>query len=153
MSAESEPSSESVIRQDIDRVQDDVSALSDSSDNEQVVELLSAIEDFIIEFKRLDAEKRKLEARVDDLDRRVPAGGIKADSSAGGTNPRDQAVLDALEDRGRCKIQVPELKQLYRRHTDIKNKRTLDDRVRHLTVDGPFEFVSPGLWEYIPGSN
>lgn len=153
MSAQSESSNGSVIRKDIDTVQNRVSELQESAENEQVGELLSAIDQFVAEFKRLEAQKRKLENRVDDLESRMPAGGIKADSSAGGTSPRDQAVLDVLAERGPCKVEVSELKALYRRHTDIKNKRTLQDRVKHLTRDGPFEFVSPALWEYVPDSD
>ncbi|WP_455448134.1 hypothetical protein [Natrinema thermotolerans] len=130
-----------------------ISELESDATNEQVGRLTDVLEFMSMELRRLEARNRKLTSMVNDLERRVPEGGITADSTTGGTNPRDQAVLDVLAERGRCKIEVSELKQLYRRHTDIKNARTLDDRVRHLTEDGPFEFVSPALWEYVPDSN
>ncbi|PCR88670.1 hypothetical protein CP557_21820 [Natrinema ejinorense] len=139
-----------------DRQSEISSAIADleaEAANEQVEQLVAVLDSMSMELRRLEARNRKLTRKLADLDRRVPDGGIKADSSTGGTSPRDQAVLDVLAERGPCKIEVSELKQLYRRHTDIKNSRTLDDRVKHLTRDGPFEFVSPALWEYVPDSS
>lgn len=93
--------------------------------------------------------------RVDELEERVEeleSGG----SSGGGSGPvgpdaRDQAVIDALAERGVERVNVGMLKNAYRSETDVRTKSTLESRVESLTISGPFELEKPGVWRFTGG--
>jgi uncharacterized protein Yka (UPF0111/DUF47 family) len=93
----------------------------------------------------------ELEERVDDLEQTVSKPKNQSTGSRSGTDGRDQAVLDQLEDGD--VVNVRKLKQLYRTNTDIRAKRTLKNRVKSVTNRPEFEYLAPGKWQYVGGDD
>ena len=83
-----------------------------------------------------------LEERVDDLE----SGGEGSPSSSGWGDRRDQAVIATLE-MGET-YSSPELHDRYRAETDIRNKKTLKQRVREIKRSGLLEPVGYGAYEF-----
>lgn len=150
MSVESKSSSEPVNRPDIDDVRDQLSALEETVDDQELAALLDALGTFLSEFKRLDAQRRQLDHRVDRLETAFPQHTKGAQSNANGWDPRDDRVIRIIDSSDSDLITLDQLKDLYRRHTDVRNPRTLKDRIKLLTSDPQFEQQSPGVWRYCP---
>lgn len=93
----------------------------------------------------------KLRKRVSELE------GQDQSTSVGSTgDPREQAVLDALAQQGGASFTVKELKEIYRRSTDVSNKNTLQRRLKQLTDRSEFERDAshPGIaWRFVGGDD
>lgn len=94
-----------------------------------------------------------LQQRVNELEKRVERleNGSSSGGSRSGVGPRDQSVLNQLEDGD--VVTVSGLKQLYQTHTDIRTKRTLKNRVKAITNRPEFTLLTPGKWEYTTGDD
>lgn len=60
----------------------------------------------------------------------------------------DRPVVRAIHDSGQKQVSLKDLKQLYRTHTQVRNGKTLRNRIEGLTQYGPFEHVAPQVWEF-----
>lgn len=93
-----------------------------------------------------------LEERVDELESQLDESQSPTTSdSVGVVDSRDQAVLDHLGEGD--VVGVSGLQKVYRAHTDIRNKRTLKNRVQTLTNRPEFEWLAPGKWRYTGGDD
>lgn len=94
----------------------------------------------------VDALHRKIEAleeRVETLE----SGGEGSSSSSRWGDRRDQAVIATLE-IGET-YSSPELRDRYRAETDIRNKKTLKQRVREIKRSGLLEPVGYGEYRFM----
>ncbi len=89
-----------------------------------------------------------LEERVAELEAEL---GLEDSQPEPDYDSRDQAIVERLEP-GET-ITVSELRQLYRRHTDIRSEKTLKRRMKGLVDRPEFEIADIGEIRYDPETN
>lgn len=98
------------------------------------------------EIAALRREIAKLRKRVAELEN-------NSKTTASSANRREQAVLEALAGREGEAFSVNELKEIYRRSTDVSNSKTLRRRLKQLTKREEFERKStrhgPTEWHFV----
>lgn len=61
---------------------------------------------------------------------------------------RDRQVLAALREQNPDPVSLTQLRNLYRKKTDVRRSDTLAKRTRFLTSEGPFERVAFQKWRF-----
>ncbi|MDL5361370.1 hypothetical protein [Halalkalicoccus sp. NIPERK01] len=94
-----------------------------------------------------------LRDRVDEQDERIAELEEQIDNggSSSGVGGRDQAVMDQLEVGD--VVTSARLMELYRNHTDVRNKKTLKKRVKSIKKRPEFEAIGYGKWRYGGGDS
>ena len=150
MSVESESGHGGPRHPDVNDTQQRLSDLRDSIDNDELDELLQSLDILVQEFKRVDAQRRQLEHRVNRLEARFPQSTKGPETNADVFDARDRRVVEIIDANDKETVTLGELQDLYRRHTDVRNPRTLKQRVKALTTAGPFEPEQNNVWRYAP---
>ncbi|WP_323192391.1 hypothetical protein [Halostella sp. PRR32] len=89
-------------------------------------------------------------SRVNDLEQRVDEleDSGEPNSEAAGYDSRDSAVVGHLEPGE--PVEIKTLRQLYRRHTDIRADDTLKKRIQGLVAGPDFRIARAGVILYDP---
>lgn len=108
---------------------------------------IAALRDERTEMRRKMATMR---GRIAELEEEQQSS--TATTTTGAGDGREQAVVEALEERDGQTISVMQLKELYRRETDVSNSKTLKRRVKQLVDRPEFEKTSkrgPASWRFV----
>lgn len=134
-----------------DSLYEEIDELRADASNDQVDDLLDVIEKLAADRDRLAKRCERLEDRLTQVERHV---GVVDEDEISATSPRfdkrDRRVLSALAERNPDEVSLKDLQRFYRRTTDIRNSKTLSDRIRVLVEDGPFEETDQMReWRYV----
>lgn len=124
--------------------------LEAAANDDHVTALLDIIRHQNREIRRLRAADRRHDDRLIRVEANI---GLEADDRFSDQldarfDHRDREVLAAIADDEPETISLRRFQSLYRKLTDVRNPNTMEDRIRHLTNEGPFEFKRNQTWEY-----
>ncbi|ELY86451.1 hypothetical protein [Natrialba taiwanensis] len=130
-------------QRDISEAIDD---LENTAPNEQVEALAELLRQMDIELKRLEARNRQLTSRLKKVEAVNGLTGIELTFSDTSTlDHRDEKVVKAIVADELETVTLADLQELYRNHTDIRDRETLRSRIKDLTRRGPFEHERLGM--------
>lgn len=89
----------------------------------------------------LRARLRKLETKLEEQE--------SPSSTHGQFDHHDAAVLDALAGHEGTTIDRQNLKQLYRKCTNLRRQNTIHNRVTDLVASELFEKTSANVWQFV----
>lgn len=140
-----------------DSIDDMLDDLSEAAANDDVERLVRIIRDLHRRNGALETQLSDLRDEYEELYDRV--GELEAVAAAtevdvGGPyfDRRDRDVLGVLLQQRPERVTSKDLQNLYKKHTDIRQKETLKERVKNLVKRGPFDKIDHAEWRYRGGS-
>lgn len=124
--------------------------LEAESEHERVLEVLEVVRTIYENQQTLARKQSDSTERIERIELLATTFGT-IDGIDGIEDPRDEAVVQAIQVSGEREFSLQELRHLYRAHTDVRNDATLKSRVKNLTQNGPFEYQGSQKWVYIGG--